>query len=88
METDRRAKLRRNRRQPILGRQAQTAVATPHVLSNPEAEVRAPTAPMTLTPVLLHSERTYACVEDIPDGVSDEMSTDGRHVATTRFFFF
>ena len=74
VETDQGAHLRRNRRyiQAIPGRQTQTAVATPTMLSTPEAD--APT-PMTIHPPLVHSGSTY--VEDIPEGVSwEETSTD------------
>ena len=72
VETDQGAKLRRNRRylQAIPGRQAQTAVAMPTVLSHPEDDAR---APMTICPSLLHSETMY--VEDIPKGVPDENET-------------
>ena len=57
VETDQGAHLRRNRRylQAIAGRQTQTAVATPTVLSNPEADAR---TPMTIHPPLLHSGST------------------------------
>ena len=67
--------------QAIPGRQAQTAVATPTVLSNPEADAR---APMTRHPPLLPSETTY--VEDIPEGVPDETETcyDGLHVCQSQ----
>ena len=74
VETDQGAHLRRNRRhlQAIPGRQAQTAVATPTVMSTPEADAR---TPMIIHPPLLHSGSTY--VEDIPEGVSsEETSTD------------
>ena len=74
VEADQGAHLRRNRiyLQEIPGRQTQTAVATPTVLSNPEADAR---TPMTITPPLLHSGSTY--VDDIPEGVSSsETSTD------------
>ena len=74
VETDQGAHLRRNRRylQSIPRRQAQTAVATPTVLSNPDADAR---TPMIIHPPLLHSGSTY--VEDIPEGVSsEETSTD------------
>ena len=74
VETDQGAHLRRNRRylQAIPGRQTQTAVVTPTVLSNPEAYAR---TPISIHPPLLHSGSTY--VEDIPEEVSsEEMSTD------------
>ena len=50
----------------------QTAVATPTVLSTPEADAR---TPMIIHPPLLHSGSMY--VEDIAEGVSsEETSTD------------
>ena len=58
VETDQGAHLRRNRRhlQAIPGRQAQTAVATPTVLSNPEADAR---TPMTIHPTLWRAVFTF-----------------------------
>ena len=72
VDTDQGAMLRINRRylQAMPGRQAQTDVATPTVLSNLEADVR---APMTIHPPLLPSETTY--VEYIPEGALDDTET-------------
>ena len=56
--------------QAIPGNQTQTAVDSPNVLSNPEADAR---AAMTIHPPALHSETTY--VEDIPEVVPDETET-------------
>ena len=78
VETDQRAHLGRNRRhlQAIPGRQTQTIVATPNVLSNPEGDAR---TPMTIHPPLLHSESTH--VKTFPKECRRR-----RHPPTTHYY--
>ncbi|KAI0216845.1 hypothetical protein LSAT2_031222, partial [Lamellibrachia satsuma] len=77
VETDQGAVLRRKRKhlQAIPERPAQMATTASNALAYPETEAPADDATtMVLTPPVLHSERTF--VEDIPEGVSREMSAD------------